>query len=128
MSSPRIGFEYFVLRYVPSVEREEFANVGVVLLAPERAYLACACDVRPDRVHALAADADLAALDAALVVVDAVCRGDASAGPIAAEPPRVRFGWLAGPRSTVLQRGPVHAGLTDDPARELAHLLERLVR
>ena len=38
-----------------------------------------------------------------------------------------RFGWLSAPRSTVVQPGPVHGGLTDDPAAALARLVERLV-
>ena len=39
-----------------------------------------------------------------------------------------RFGFLKAPRSTVVQPGPVHGGITDDPAAELDHLLDRLVR
>jgi hypothetical protein len=39
----------------------------------------------------------------------------------------VRFGFLKAPRSTVVQPGPVHGGLTTDPAEELQRLLERLV-
>jgi hypothetical protein len=39
-----------------------------------------------------------------------------------------RFGWLAAPRSTALQPGPVHGGLTEDPAAELSRLLDALVR
>lgn len=35
--------------------------------------------------------------------------------------------WLAAPRSTVVQPGPVHGGLTSDPAAELQRLLIRLV-
>jgi len=38
-----------------------------------------------------------------------------------------RFGFVKAPRSTVVQPGPVHGGRTDDPARELDHLLDRLV-
>jgi hypothetical protein len=38
-----------------------------------------------------------------------------------------RFGFLRTPRSTVVQPGPVHGGLTDDPAAELHRLLEALV-
>ena len=128
MTAPRIAFEYFVLRCVPRVDREEFVNVGVVLLAQETDYLGCACDVRAERVRAIAPDVDLDALHAGLVVVDAVCRADPSAGPVAAESPRARFGWLSAPRSTVVQPGPVHAGLTEDPAAELGRLLARLVR
>ena len=35
----------------------------------------------------------------------------------------VRFGFLRAPRSTVVQPGSVHGGLTDDPAGELHQLL-----
>jgi hypothetical protein len=38
-----------------------------------------------------------------------------------------RFRWLTAPRSTVLQAGPVHTGLTSDPAAELERLLGLLV-
>jgi hypothetical protein len=38
-----------------------------------------------------------------------------------------RFRWLTAPRSTVVQAGPVHTGLTDDPEAEVGRLLARLV-
>jgi hypothetical protein len=38
-----------------------------------------------------------------------------------------RFGFLKAPRSTVIQPGPVHGGVTADPAAELDRLLDRLV-
>jgi hypothetical protein len=38
-----------------------------------------------------------------------------------------RFGFLKAPRSTMIQPGPVHGGVTTDPARQLEHLLERFV-
>ena len=38
-----------------------------------------------------------------------------------------RFGFLKAPRSTVLQPGPVHGGVTHDPAGQLEHLMEKLV-
>ena len=41
---------------------------------------------------------------------------------------RARFGWLSAPRSTVLQPGPIHGGLTADPAAELERLMDRMVR
>ena len=39
-----------------------------------------------------------------------------------------RFRWLTAPRSTIVQPGPVHSGLTADPAAELTHLFDTLVR
>jgi hypothetical protein len=39
-----------------------------------------------------------------------------------------RFRWLTAPRSTVLQAGPVHTGLTEDPGADLDRLVDLLVR
>ena len=58
---------------------------------------------------------------------DAVVRTCAGEGPAGATSPGQRFRWLTAPRSTVVQPGPVHAGLTADPAAELIRLLAALV-
>ena len=123
----RVSFEYFVLRCVPRVDREEFVNVGVVLYSSDTGFLAAACEVSEGRLRALAPEIEIERVRAVLRGVEAVCRADASAGPVARQTPRERFGWLAAPRSTVVQPGPIHAGLTEDPERELRHLLSCLV-
>jgi hypothetical protein len=125
-AAPR-GFQYVVLRCVPRVDREEFLNVGVVLYCQQADFLAARCHVDADRLAALAPDLDLAGVRSALSAVEAVCRGDASAGEAGRGPLGTRFGFVKAPRSTVVQPGPVHGGRTPDPAAELAHLLERLV-
>lgn len=124
----RMGFQYVVLRCVPRVDREEFLNVGVVLYCQQADFLAARCHVDEDRLAALAPGLDLAAVRSALAAVEAVCRGEASAGAAGRAPMGTRFGFVRAPRSTVVQPGPVHGGATDDPARELDHLLDRLVR
>ena len=63
----------------------------------------------------------------ALAFVDDVCAGDPRAGTAAEQPLGTRFGFLKAPRSTVLQPGPVHGGVTDDPARQLERLVASLV-
>ncbi len=131
MSAPtqaRLGFQYVVLRCVPRVDREEFLNVGVVLYCQQADFLAARCWVDRDRLLALAPGVDLEGVMSALQAVEAVCRGDASAGKAGRAPMGTRFGFLKAPRSTVVQPGPVHGGSTDDPAAQLEHLLERLVR
>ncbi len=65
-------------------------------------------------------------IDAVLNSLADTCTED-GAGPAAAEDIGRRFRWLTAPRSTVVQPGPVHTGLTTDPAAELLHLLEVLV-
>jgi Protein of unknown function (DUF3037) len=121
-------YEYALLRAVPRVDRGECVNVGVVLYCQARDYLGAAIHLDEARIRALDPDVDLDAVRAALDGVCAVCAGTAPAGPAAAPSPRARFGWLTAPRSTVVQAGPVHSGLTDDPAATLQRLLERLVR
>jgi hypothetical protein len=127
VSAP-MGFQYAVLRCVPRVDREEFANVGVVLYCQQVDFLDAACHVDRERLAVLAPGLDLDGVCSALATVEAVCRGAESAGAAGRTPLNTRFGFLSAPRSTVVQPGPIHGGLTTDPARELDHLLDRLVR
>ncbi|HEX5769662.1 MAG TPA: DUF3037 domain-containing protein [Nocardioidaceae bacterium] len=122
-----MGFQYVVLRCVPRVDREEFVNVGVVLYCQQADFLRARCHVDVDRMTALAPDLDLDAVRSALATVEAVCRGDESAGAAGRTPLGTRFGFVSAPRSTVVQPGPIHGGLTTDPAGQLEHLLDRLV-
>jgi hypothetical protein len=126
--SNRMPFQYVVLRCVPRVDREEFVNVGVVLHCQEADFLQARCHVDRDRVAALSADVEVDGVCSALHAIEAVCRGDASAGEAGRAPMGARFGFVRAPRSTVVQPGPVHGGTTDDPSGELDHLLDRLVR
>jgi hypothetical protein len=126
--SELVPFEYAVLRAMPRIDRGETINVGVVLYCQARDYLGCGVHLDPQRLLALDPRADVAAVEAALGGVRAVCAGERTAGAAAAAAPRARFGWLTAPRSTVVQAGPVHPGLTDDPAAKLAALMARLVR
>jgi Protein of unknown function (DUF3037) len=123
-----MAFQYVVLRCVPRVDREEFLNVGVVLHCQDADYLACAGDVDDARLSVLAPGLDVEAVRSALAAVAAVCDGDPSAGAAGRAPLSIRFGFLSAPRSTVVQPGPIHGGITADPAAELARLLDRLVR
>jgi hypothetical protein len=123
-----MGFQYVVLRCVPRVDREEFVNVGVVLYCQDAEFLDCASYVDEARVHALSGTVEVAAVRSALSAVEAVCRADASAGAAGRAPLGTRFGFLSAPRSTVVQPGPIHGGITTDPAAELDRLLATLVR
>ena len=123
-----MGFQYVVLRCVPRVDREEFLNVGVVLYCQDADFPGCAGDNPEPRLAALAPGLDLGSVRSALSAVEAVCRGDRSSGAAGRTPLGTRFGFLSAPRSTVVQPGPIHGGLTVDPAQQLAHLLANLVR
>lgn len=124
MPSP---FEYALLRVVPRVERGEFVNAGVVLYCQEKRFLEAAIDLDPERLRALDPRLDPDAVRAHLEAAHRVCAGGPGAGPIGLLPPVQRFGWLVAPRSTIVQPGPVHTGLAEDPRGALDHLLKTMV-
>ncbi|MFD9947078.1 DUF3037 domain-containing protein [Nonomuraea sp. NPDC059023] len=121
----RDAYEYAVIRVIPRVERGEQINVGVLLYCQPRSYLCARIDLDESRLHALDPSADLPALRQALAAYQLTC--DASSGPLSSQPLGARFRWLTAPRSTIVQTGPVHAGLTADPDAELDRLLTTLV-
>jgi len=125
---PKLAYQYVVLRCVPRVDREEFINVGVVLYCQATDYLDARWHVDPERLRAFDPQVDVDQVCEALAFVDGVCAGDVERGGAAAKAPiGQRFGFLKAPRSTMIQPGPVHGGVTDDPPRQLEHLLERFV-
>lgn len=122
-----VGYQYVVLRYVPAVEREEFVNIGVVLFAQLADFLGVAYRLNAERLQAFSPSVDLPALTASLESMERVCSDDPPPGLPRHAKPGQRFGWLSAPRSTVIQPGPVHGGVTDDPAAELRRLVATLV-
>ncbi|MBW1598130.1 DUF3037 domain-containing protein [Streptomyces sp. JJ38] len=124
----RVVFEYALLHVVPRVERGERINAGVVVYCRARGFVAARTALDERRLLALDPAVDLAGVHAALRAVEHVCHGGARAGQAAGDDAGRRFRWLIAPRSTVVQPGPVHSGLTADPAAEAERLLDVLVR
>lgn len=123
-----MGYQYVVLRLVPDVAREEFVNAAVVLHCQGADFLDITYEVQPQRWRALSAAVDETEVTRSLDAVRRVCAGEQLPGLPAFERVGQRFGWIAAPRSTVLQPGPVHGGTTDEPHAELERLAECLVR
>ncbi|MEV1067607.1 DUF3037 domain-containing protein [Streptomyces sp. NPDC050263] len=121
-------FEYALLRVVPRVERGECINAGVLVYCRGREYVGARTHLDEAKLLALDPEADVAGVRAALRAVEGVCAGGAAAGQAVHDDAGRRFRWLIAPRSTVVQPGPVHTGLTTDPAAETERLLQLLVR
>ncbi|SDG13756.1 Protein of unknown function [Sinosporangium album] len=121
----RVVYEYAVIRVVPRVERGELINAGVIVYCQPRDYLCAKVELDGVRLHALDPHADLTAVRHALTAYELACAG--RDGAVAGQSPGSRFRWLTAPRSTIVQTGPVHAGLTTDPAAELKRLFSVLV-
>jgi hypothetical protein len=122
-----LSYDYAVLRVVPSVEREEFVNAGVVLQCTEDAFLDCRVHVDEARLRALWPAADLDLIRQHLEAFPKICAGDPNAGPIARLSRRERFQWLVSPRSTIIQISPVHSGVCESPETALDEIFRRLV-
>lgn len=123
----RYAFEYCVLKAVPRVERGDSVNVGVIVYCQARDFLDARTHLDRDLLLALDPEADVAGIEAAVAAYACVCRGGKQAGQAGAATAGQRFRWLTAPRSTVVQPGPVHLGLTADPAADLARLAARLL-
>ncbi|MEU6879980.1 DUF3037 domain-containing protein [Streptomyces sp. NPDC046712] len=121
-------FEYALLRVVPRVERGEFFNAGVVVYCRAKSFVAARTHLDEAKLRVLDPGADVTGVRAALHAVEGVCLGGADAGQAARDDAGRRFRWLIAPRSTVVQPGPVHTGLTADPEGEVERLLDLLVR
>jgi DUF3037 family protein len=127
MSYERHGFEYAVLRVMPRVDRGEMVNAGVLLYCRPLRFLAARVAVDAERVLALDPAADLDGIARALAAVVQICEQQPGAGSAGLQDIGRRFRWLTAPRSTVVQPGPVHTGLTADPEAEADRLLSALV-
>jgi hypothetical protein len=121
-------FEYALLRVVPRIERGECVNAGVLVYCRPLSFVAARTHLDVARLLALDPAADVPGVRAALRAVEGVCAGGDAAGQAAGDDAGRRFRWLIAPRSTVVQPGPVHTGLTADPAAEVERLLDLLVR
>ncbi|MBP2476526.1 hypothetical protein JOF53_005398 [Crossiella equi] len=126
MSEQRHPFEYAVLRVVPRVERGESINAGVLVYCQKLRFLGSRVHLDADRLRALDPNADPVAISSVLHSVAGTC-SEAPVGLVAGQNLGSRFRWLTAPKSTVVQPGPVHTGLTADPEAEVERLLRLLV-
>jgi hypothetical protein len=125
--SGRAPFQYAAIRVVPRVERGELVNAGVVLFCRPRQFLGARTHLDERLLAALSPKCDPAEVRPHLENIERIANGDPAGGPIAALPASERFHWLVAPSSTIVQPGPVHTGLTDDPQGELERLFSQLV-
>jgi hypothetical protein len=121
------SYEYAVIRLVPRVEREEFLNIGVILYCKRLKYLGMRYHLDPQRISLFGCAFDLAELARYLQGWEWICQGTPQGGHIAALDLSGRFHWLTATRSTIIQSGTTHTGLTQAPDQTLSRLLQQYV-
>lgn len=120
-------YEYAVLRYVPAVAREEFVNVGLVMMCKRRKWIRMSVNLDERKLAAYRCLHTPAEILAQLEGFAKVCRGEREGGPMAQLPVEERFRWITAVKSASLATSRPHPGKTDNLDREFDHLFNELV-
>jgi hypothetical protein len=121
------SYDYALIRLVPSVERGECLNIGVILFCRTLDFLGARIYLNATRSLALSPDLDLAAVQQQLNSITLICEGGPEAGSLGEMSQSERFHWLVSPRSTIIQISPTHEGVCDNPEAALQHLFQTMV-
>ncbi len=120
-------YEYAVIRYVPRIEREEFINIGLVMMCKRRRWIRLRLDINATRINAFAPGTDIDAIEGQLKSFCDIARGYSQAGPIAMLEPEERFRWLTAVKSAMLQTSRPHPGHCTDLEATFDRLMAELV-
>lgn len=123
-----LSYDYAIVRVLPRVERGEQINAGVILSCAKAGYLSSRFELDEAALRCIAPGVDLEPIHAALIGIEAVCRGGEAAGALGRLGVRERFHWLVAPRSTSVQVSAVHTGRCIDLEAALDDLMSKLVR
>lgn len=118
-------YEYAVIRFMPRVEREEFVNIGLLMMCKRRRWIKVAIELNESKIRALGVDVDCKNLSEQLKSFRKVAEGTNSY----AQQMEVheRFRWLTAVRSACITTSRPHPGLTDDLEATFERLFAELV-
>ncbi len=108
-------YEYAVIRYVPRVEREEFINVGLLMMCKRRKWLRAMVSPCFERIDMFDPIHTRDEIDTAL------------SHPAADWPVEERFRWLTAVKSSCVSTSRPHPGFAEDLDSEFDRLYKELV-
>lgn len=118
-------YEYAVVRYVPLVEREEFVNIGLIMMCKRQRWIRVQWHLDPVRLAALKGSAPVADIERQLATFADTASG---ATPEVREwPVEDRFRWLTAEKSACLATSRPHPGTTDNLDHTFARLFSEYV-
>ena len=121
-------YEYAVVRFVPSIERGEFINIGLVMMCKRQKWIEARFEINVPRILAVSPDADIDTLKSQIMGFRNVVSGNIEKGGVIAElESHERFRWLTAVRSACLQTSRPHAGLTENLEQTFSVLFDTLV-
>lgn len=120
-------YEYSIIRLVPDIEREEFINIGLIMMCKRKRWISIQFAPLPANLRMLFPFVDI---DNVLCHINSFkCTGEGKRGygPIAQLETEERFRWLTAVKSAVIQTSRPHPGLTDSLTDTFNSLYTRLV-
>ena len=116
-----------MIRYVPRVEREEFFNIGLIMMCKSRKWMKVVYQLDLDKLESFCAPHSAGDIERQLCTFTMLADADPAAGPMAQLPVEERFRWLTARKSTCLQTSRPHPGKTSDLEATFARLYSDLV-
>ena len=107
-------YEYAIIRLLPSVEREEFLNVGLILFCKHKKFIKVAFEVDENRLKYFAPQLDIEFIKRNLLAFQQIADADKNAGLIATFDLPSRFRWLTAMRSSMIQTSRPHPGICEN--------------
>ncbi|MFT4567572.1 MAG: hypothetical protein ACI9FN_002539 [Saprospiraceae bacterium] len=123
----RVIFEYAVIRLVPRVEREEFVNIGVIVMSQRKKFLDVKYHIDQERIQCFSKDLEIPIIENYLKSWKVICSGSKTGKGIESLDLHLRFRWLTANRSTIIQSSSVHSGICHDPEKVLEDLFQKHV-
>ena len=107
-------YEYAIIRLLPSVEREEFLNVGLILFCKHKKFIKVAFEVDENRLKYFAPQLDIEFIKRNLLAFQQIADAAKNAGLIATFDLPSRFRWLTAMRSSMIQTSRPHPGICEN--------------
>lgn len=120
-------YEYAIIRYIPDIEREEFINVGLIMMCKRRRWIKVETLIPASRILAFNPSSDLAVLSEALLTFTETARAERHGDPMCALEVEERFRWLTAVKSACTVTSRPHPGICENLDATFDDLYRRLV-
>lgn len=125
-SVPVYLYEYSVVQFIPSVERGEVINVGLLMMCKRRRWLQARILLNEALLGIIAPEWDIELLRSQLSSFEEVAAGEGDS-PISELEAHERFRWLTAVRSACITTSRPHPGRCTDLNATFNHLFTKLV-
>jgi len=121
-------YEYAVIRYVPRVEREEFMNIGLVMMSKRAKWIKARLLINEQRYSGFDNAMTINRLADQCNGFVRIAHGDKGAGPIAELLPEERFRWITAMKSACIATSRPHPGRCENLEETFDRLFNELVK